>query len=281
MNQLQQGAEKGRRDARRDLILNYSPTRIAAVLAVIAAFLTTLNIAGHGLQYFFGVDRFQHFVRLFNISGEANVAVWYQATTLLCCALLLAFVARSAKALDAQYTRHWRGLALIFLYLSVDELAEIHEMMITPAQKTLQGRGFWYNAWFAPAGILVLLVGCVYLRFLFHLPAATRMLFIVAGGGYLAGAVGFESVGCFLQDYYPEQIIARGTAAMVEEVLEMGGVILFLYALVAHLNHTAINVYPTFGSPMARSPRGRPNLSASITAHPIRPASFRRGFERP
>ena len=102
-------------DTNMNITLNYAATRIAAVLAVIAALLTTLSVAGHGLQYFFGADRFQGFVRLFNISGEANVAAWYQAAMLLLCALFLALIAMAEKTLDAQYTRHWRSLAIIFL----------------------------------------------------------------------------------------------------------------------------------------------------------------------
>ena len=71
--------------------------------------------------------------------------------------------------------------------------------------------------------------------FLRKLPAETRRNLLVAGAVYVAGALGMEMAGgyYFSVDEVPDFTYAM--MAIVEESLEMFGVILFLRGLLRHL----------------------------------------------
>jgi hypothetical protein len=46
--------------------------------------------------------------------------------------------------------------------------------------------------------------------------------------------VGVEPVSSYLVDYHPDQIVLRGGLATLEDFLEMTGVVVFIYALLAY-----------------------------------------------
>ena len=76
-----------------------------------------------------------------------------------------------------------------------------------------------------------------------RLPDKTRLVFFMSGALYVGGAIGFELIeGCFVEQQRIDNLIYSLTYSMlitVEESLEMGGVILFIWALLVYLcdNH--------------------------------------------
>src|SRR5690348_9847197 len=64
---------------------------------------------------------------LLSLSYEQNIPTWYTSALLLACSLLLAVISAGARAKNDPFTNHWRGLAVAFLYISLDEVAELHE----------------------------------------------------------------------------------------------------------------------------------------------------------
>ena len=94
---------------------------------------------------------------------------------------------------DSQ-TRYWAGLTLIFFYLSLDEGAVIHELFSDPLQTAYNTSGYLTFAWLLVFVPLLFLFVLLYLRFLFHLPARIRNLFILAGLFYVGGAVVVEAI---------------------------------------------------------------------------------------
>ena len=96
------------------------------------------------------------------------------------------------------------------------------------------------------AAPLVILFALVYLRFLLHLPAGTRNLFILAGGLYVGGALIVDAVGA--NEWFQDKgitlaYLATGT---LEELLEMQGVVVFIFALLRYL--VSMNYEVTFYS---------------------------------
>ena len=75
----------------------------------------------------------------------------------------------------------------------------------------------------------------VYLRFVWKLPKEARNRFIVAGALYLAGALGVEMYGAREAELHGTATITYSVLYMIEELLEMLGVVLFVYALLCHL----------------------------------------------
>lgn len=229
--------------------ITLSHRRIVWVLATIVLCLLLASVAGQLSKHLWGHDRLLGFVRLFDLGQEGNVPTWYQSMTLLACAGLLAAIARRRRRLGAPYAVHWTVLAVIFLGLSIDEAASIHEMAVHPLRAAWHARGIFYFAWVIPGGAAVLLVGLAYLPFLAALSAPTRGLFIAAGALYVGGALGMELVGGYVADYHEKENLAYIVASTVEEGLEMVGIVIFIRALMGYLGGTTGTVELRFGSP--------------------------------
>jgi hypothetical protein len=125
---------------------------------------------------------------------------------------------------------HWRGLALGFLYISLDEVASIHEHA-----HFFKLGGVLYFSWVIPAVIVVALVGVSYVRFLKHLPGSTRARFLLAGAIYVGGAVGMELPLGYWTDLHGTNNFGYAAIDWVEESMEILGVTLFLLSLVDYL----------------------------------------------
>jgi len=140
--------------------------------------------------------------------------------------------------------------------MSVDEASSIHELAIRPLRSALGVQaGVLYFTWVVPAGAAVLLVGIAYLRFVLHLPAATRRLFVIAGGVYVGGALGLELIGGYLASHHGGEGLAYLAEVTIEETMEMSGAVLFIHGLMGHIRRELGEVRITFGAAGPAVPR--------------------------
>ena len=204
------------------------------------------NITVQVAKYFWGRGGLWGFYRLLNLDDEANIPSWYSSVALLLCALLLMLIALLKKEQGDRYITHWRGLSAIFLFLSLDEAASLHEMLIEPLQALTSASGFFLLAWVIPGIAFVGVVGLMYSKFLLSLPAQTRHLFLLAATLYVMGSLGFEMIGSYFLDSKGASIsydansgwdgITYPLIIAVEELLEMLGIVTFIYALLAYIS---------------------------------------------
>lgn len=175
------------------------------------------------------------FGALFALNGEMNVPTWYSSMLLLVAAGLLVVIAGFTRLESRLAFRRWASLAVIFAFLSLDEVASIHERYLARLSP-LPKDGIVFYAWVVPGTLLVLLVVVLYRRFVFGLPAPVRRVAIAAAALYVGGALGLEAIEGVLA--------ARGTAegtfpydpiAGTEEVLEMIGALVFSVALIRYI----------------------------------------------
>jgi hypothetical protein len=168
------------------------------------------------------------------VNHEANVPTWYSSVSLALATVLLALIAIHKRGQRDPFAGRWFGLALIFLFLSCDETALLHERSTAAVVLVVKNKFLSYIAWVVPAGILLVVFSVGYLKFLFHLPPRFRVLFVVAGVSYVGGAFGMElltgAVGRLILDGKIHFLFE-----MLEEVFEMAGVILFLRALLLYI----------------------------------------------
>lgn len=195
-------------------------------------------------------------IDLFSVNAEETIPTWYATLLLFASAMLLVFIAAAKRAKRDPYTGYWIGLAVIFFYLSMDEGAAIHEILADPLQTTFNTTGYLAFGWQIVFVPLVILFVLFYLRFLFHLPSRTRNLFVLAGLLYVGGAVGFESISA--NQWYVDGGISFSYLAIatVEELLEMVGIVTFIYALLSYMvemRYTAV-ISPAFSSQTTTSP---------------------------
>jgi hypothetical protein len=205
-------------------------------LGVTVALLVTASSVGQVIRLRYGYTYLLGLIPLFYVDDEANAPTWYSSMTLLLAAALLLAIARTVRERRDPDWRHWAALAAVFAALSLDEVAQIHELLIAP----LRGRigvddGWLYYPWVIPGAIFAIVVAASFARFLLRLTPVTRTLFIVAGAIYVAGTLGVETLTARLDFEYGAADPAYVVAATIEETLEMAGIIIFLHALVRHL----------------------------------------------
>jgi hypothetical protein len=91
----------------------------------------------------------------------------------------------------------WIGLAATALLLSLDEAAQIHEMIGAIAER--YGMVLPVYAW-VPFGIaFAALLAVAFGRFILGLPRAVALMILASGFIFVLGAIGFESLGALVE----------------------------------------------------------------------------------
>ena len=209
-------------------------------MALIVICLLLNHIGLRLMELYSGLDcasgLFQLYCRLFTVNAEGMIPTMYSTVALLFCSALLMIIGISKHRLSANYILHWLGLALIFLFLAMDEALEIHEQFVGPVRSALDiTSGFFYFAWVIPYGVALFVFLAAYLKFLIELPARTRLLFGSAGCIYVTGALGFELLGGHQSALSGQDNLMYILLSTSEEVFEMGGILIFVYALLSYL----------------------------------------------
>jgi hypothetical protein len=222
-----------------DVTLIISPRRCATALAAAVLVVTTASTGASLLSFMpIGEPGLSHLrdslVRLTWVDAEANVPAWFSAGLLLCCAFLLALIAAGHKQCGGRVIP-WTLLSAVFVLLSLDEVAQLHELSIRPLREHFHTTGFLYYPWIVPAGLCVSSLALGYSGFLTSLPGRTRWLFLGAGAVYLAGALGLEAVSGEMATRFGEWSPAYHGVTMLEELLEMTGLVAFMYALLDYI----------------------------------------------
>ena len=222
-----------------DLVLK--PGKTVRAMALIAICLILNHIGLRFMELYLGYDcasgLFRLYCRMFTVNAEGMIPTMYSTVALLFCSTLLTIIALSKKKTSANYFPHWLGLALIFLFLAMDEALEIHEHFAGPVRSALDiTSGFFYFAWVIPYGFALFILLAIYLKFLAKLPARIRLLFVSAGCIYVTGAIGFELLGGHHSALYGKENLMYIVFSTSEELFEMGGIVVFVYALLSYLS---------------------------------------------
>ena len=226
-----------------------SPKKAAIILCATAAVLAAASLIGQHYKINGGDDLFLlKIADKFDLDQEKNnLPTWFQSSTLLLSALLLAVVGYVRREFRDADARFWGLLAGIFCYLSLDESVAIHEQVSVPLREAFHLHGLFFFSWIIPAAIAVFILFSLLFKFLRRLPANVRRAFIFAGIVYVGGALGMEMLGA---NYYEARIEPFGSAidfnyallTTFEELLEMTGVAVFISALLSHLSSEALYV---------------------------------------
>jgi hypothetical protein len=215
--------------------IHIAPRSVVRFLSFMVLGLILFSVTSCFLLYVVREIEFEHLLEKFYVDSESSISTWYSSFTLLFCSLLLAVIAISKQKANDLYTRYWQGLALIFLFLSIDEAVGLHELMIERTRVALNTSGIFYFAWIIPASVLVAIFVLAYLRLLLSLPSATRALWITAGTTFLSGTLGVEMLGGWYAEKFGVENFTYAMIATLEELLEMVGILIFVYALLSYI----------------------------------------------
>jgi hypothetical protein len=215
--------------------LKIDPRQVAVVLLWIVMVLSLLNGSLLGLHFYLGNSPLDGLVDYFDLDVEGNVPTLYSAVTTLACSALLALITHVNWNRPGGKRYHWLGLAVLFLFLGIDEGAAIHEELSDFLEQYMGAKGPLFFLWVIPYGIATAVLALVYFRFVWGLSKATRRRFIAAGLLFVGGALGFDMLGGMAADRSGYDTVLYTVLYTIEELLEMLGIVLFIYALLSHL----------------------------------------------
>lgn len=231
------------------------------MLAAVTLLLVLLSIGGQFSKYLLGHDTLTELAPLFYVDQEHNIPTYFSVLLILIAASLLGIIAKIISKQRLPHGSKWALLSFGFLLMAIDETFQFHERLNIPVGKLLgDGElGIFYFPWVIPAIVLVIVLGLFFLKFLFDLPARTRFWFMMAAIIYLGGAIGVELIGSNHAELHGFENWTYSVIATIEESLEMGGLIVFIGAL---LSYCADNYLKTF-APRLRSSKG---VSSSLSS---------------
>jgi hypothetical protein len=215
--------------------LKIDPRQVAVVLLWIVMVLSLLNGLLLSLHFYLGDSAPDKLAEYFDFDLEGNIPTFYSAVAVLICSGLLALIARVNWNRPGGKRYYWLGLSVLFLFLALDEAAAIHEEFSDFLEQYMKARGPLYFLWVIPYGIAAAVLAVVYFRFVWGLPKVTRARFIVAGLLFVGGALGVEMLGAIAADRSGYDTVLYTVLYTIEEMLEMLGIVLFIYALLSHL----------------------------------------------
>lgn len=169
------------------------------------------------------------------LDAERSLPAWYSSLLLFTSALLLFAIARLTGRQRERDVSRWYLLSLVFLLMSIDEIAGFHEALIEPLRDRFGLSGILHYAWVIPGSAAVIALGAFFVPFLFRLPRATGIRFALAGAIYVGGALGLEFVGGYFMSGYGPSAVGYIAASTIEEGMELAGLTLFVVALLRHL----------------------------------------------
>ncbi len=206
------------------------PKSLAMFLAAVTMALGVLNLLScipvfMGTGYPFGS---------FNFDYENNIPTLFSTLLLCFCATLAFFIARSKKSERLLFLQ-WLGIAAAFLFLGIDESTSLHERLTEPVRNAVGTGAIFYYAWVIPYAVLLAVFVAIYLRFFFRLPPETRKWVAIGAVLYVGGGIGLELPGGAWYELHGKDAVFY-LLATFEELLEMTGCILFIYAFSSYID---------------------------------------------
>ena len=199
-----------------------------------------MSILGQIYKFTIGQDLyikiFEEIVELFNLDMENNLPTWYSTISLFFCSIILLLIGLVKKNVGDKFYLHWIILSIIFTILSLDENIQLHEKTIDPLRNFFNSSGIFYFAWTIPAIFLLLFLFFFFLKFLINLPKKSRILFLFSGSIFILGSIGGELVGGYWTSKFDQENLVYALITNFEEILEMTGILFFIYALLDYMS---------------------------------------------
>lgn len=218
------------------IALSHQP--IVFTLAVCIIILLLFSLAGQIARFQFGRPFVFGLIDLFYVDLENNLPTWYQSVNFLFAAALLGAIGHTARREGRPFARHWGILALGFAYLSLDEMASLHERLINPLQRIIQPGGAWAPTWVIAGLIGAAVAGLFFLPFIQHLARRQKLQVAVAGALFIGGSIGVEMWTASMFDTADPNFknsFRYALMAHLEELLEMVGLLVFIDLLLKQL----------------------------------------------
>lgn len=183
-----------------------------------------------------GYTHFYGFKKFF-FDDEDTIPTYFSAINLLFAGILLALIANFKGNVNDPFTFHWKILSVLFILLSIDEIAGLHEMTIDPMVLAYGLSGYMRFPWVILGLIFMAGFSLYYYKFLISLPKKYIMGFFCSCLIFLTGAIGIEIISAkiFISREESAKDLIYNLVTTAEESCEMLGIILFITFLLSYL----------------------------------------------
>jgi len=209
--------------------------QVSDALLIVVTVLIGLSLVGQCSKYLLGHSMLKGFVPTFYVDMESSVPTWYSSAALGLAGALFALIAAAKFQANDKYRWHWATLGSLFVFLSLDEIAMIHELPVDPLREQFHTGGLLYYPWVVPGAALVGLISVCYLRLFLTLPRRTQSLFVLAGALFVSGAIGVEMLSGAQADLFGEENLDYALIVTLEEFLEMLGIVVLIRSLLEYI----------------------------------------------
>ncbi len=216
------------------MIIDLHSRTVLRILAATICCLVACHVAIQALVFALDDDYLHGIGMLFDLDEEANLPTLFAVLTVLLAAAITASIARF-ETVESSRRPYWSGLAIIFLVMAVDEAASLHEIVGNLIDTRFVSSGYFFYSWIIPYFVLLVVLFVLYLRFFLHLPLKLRVMMIAAGLIFALGALGLESLAAHHDELYGQDDPTYIAMATLEEVFEMIGMTMFIYALLSYV----------------------------------------------
>ena len=216
--------------------------KIVKFLMLIALLLIFIHTVILCIYYYVGDPEKFDFVRMFDLDMERNVPTLFSSLIFAISSFLFYLLSRLPKEQEKGGRRYWLGLSFVFIFLSFDESAKIHEQIGDYTENFVDASGFLHYPWVISYSILVLVLAAFYLRFFLKMERKIFWSFVLAAVIFLTGALGFELLGANESSQHGTATVTYSVLYTIEESLEMFGVIYLIYILLGLLNQTNVKI---------------------------------------
>jgi len=183
---------------------NLDPTRLLKTMLWVLGVLIVLNIIvvilAHSIMPEAGSAKLLE--KYFNFATEANIPTYYNTILIFLVAQTFFILSKLHNPTEKAIKTYLMVMADIFIFLSIDELAGIHEWFSygLPEHFGIGGEGMFKFAWIIPYGIALIVFGVYSLKFLKSLERSRLIKYMGAGFLYLMGVFVMEALGGWFVD---------------------------------------------------------------------------------
>jgi hypothetical protein len=210
--------------------------KLTLIVTALVIFLVLAGVAVVLIRFTVGDKEIYGLEPLFNLNKENNVPTFFSSLLLAAASLLCAVIAAAKRGAKDRYAPHWMLLAATLLFLSLDEIAALHNWLGGPAAALLGIQRYWNYGWVLLALPFVLALLALFSRFFFDLPKTTKRLILIAVVVFFSGAMGVELLGGWYAFQTSESDLIYNLSVILEETLEMLGVVILIHALLRYLH---------------------------------------------
>lgn len=205
--------------------MTISNNKVLKLLFIVVSSMLLIHLLLQWLSFYTNLPVPDTLIGRFDVDNEISIPTWWSQTVLLVIAIL-GFMAYKVGG-----SRWWLAFSSLFIFLSVDEGAMLHEAFITKFREyTTDGSatGLANHLWLIPVAIVFIILLIPFIKFLRTLPKRSLKLLVAGMGLLFFGAIVYETIG--LLSFNSADFWYKGINVAIEEAFEMFGASLVVYA---------------------------------------------------